>query len=53
VPLFTATQSSVREAGRQLATMLIDIIANPSDKPPEKLLEAELTLGRSTGRAPA
>lgn len=53
VPLFTATQSSVREAGRQLATMLIDIIANPSAIPPEKLLEAELTLGRSTGRAPA
>ncbi|WP_018689505.1 substrate-binding domain-containing protein [Ahrensia kielensis] len=52
VPIFTTTQSSVREAGRKLATMLLDIIANPDATPPETLLEAKLTVGRSTGPAP-
>lgn len=52
VPIFTTTQSSVREAGRKLATMLLDIIANPHNEPPNMLLEADLTVGRSTGRAP-
>lgn len=32
-PIFTATRSSVREAGRRAATMLLDIIANGSDTP--------------------
>ncbi|TLP56558.1 LacI family DNA-binding transcriptional regulator [Parasedimentitalea maritima] len=49
VPLFTATRSSVREAGRQLARILIDQISNPGKVPQTKLFEAELTVGRSTG----
>lgn len=49
VPLFTATRSSVRDAGRQLAEMLIAQISDPQQAPKTKLLEAELTVGRSTG----
>lgn len=49
VPLFTATRSSVRDAGRQLADILIGQISDPTKPPQTKLLEAELTVGRSTG----
>ena len=52
VPIFTATRSSVREAGRQCASILLDTIAAPRS-PTQLLLEAELTLGQSTGPAPA
>jgi LacI family transcriptional regulator len=52
VPIFTATRSSVREAGRLAAEMLLDIIANPSSAPKERLLEADLIIGQSTGPAP-
>ncbi|SPF76131.1 HTH-type transcriptional regulator RafR [Aliiroseovarius pelagivivens] len=48
IPVYTSTRSSVREAGRHAAQMLIDII-NGKDGPTELLLEAELTLGLSTG----
>ncbi|MBV7409860.1 LacI family DNA-binding transcriptional regulator [Maritimibacter sp. DP1N21-5] len=48
-PLFTATRSSVREAGRAAATMLLDIIATGDFTPRHVLLEADLILGRSTG----
>jgi len=52
VPIFTASRSSVREAGALSAEMLIGRVVNP-DKPPEGLLmEAELLVGRSTGPAP-
>ncbi|MGJ8588816.1 MAG: substrate-binding domain-containing protein [Yoonia sp.] len=51
-PIFTATRSSVREAGRQLAQMLLDAIENPALPPQTKLLEAELVVGTSTGPAP-
>ncbi len=33
VPIYTATRSSVREAGRQAAEMLLDIIAHPDSRP--------------------
>lgn len=49
VPMFTATRSSVRQAGREAAAMLIDRIETPEAYPCSKLLEAELILGRSTG----
>jgi LacI family transcriptional regulator len=49
MPIFTAMHSSVREAGRQLAEMLIDQIDNPGAPPKTMLLEAELRIGRSTG----
>ena len=52
VPPFTAIRSSVREAGRLTAEMLLDMIANPGAPPPTRLLDAELILGRSTGPAP-
>jgi LacI family transcriptional regulator len=52
VPIFTATRSSVREAGRQAAAMLLDIVAGTADRPREMLLEAELIIGQSTGPAP-
>lgn len=52
VPIFTATRSPVREAGRQAASMLLEIIANPSPTPVEYLMEAELIIGQSTGPVP-
>ena len=52
VPIFTATRSSVRDAGRRLAEMLLADIANPFTQPQTELLEAELMVGQSTGPAP-
>ena len=52
VPLFTATRSSVREAGRLSAEMLLSLIARPDLGPQEHLLEAELIISQSTGPAP-
>lgn len=52
VPIFTATRSSVREAGRLAAEMLLRRIATPELTPETRLLEAELTVGMSTGPAP-
>jgi LacI family transcriptional regulator len=53
LPIFTATRSSVREAGRIVAETLLNIIANPEIGQQERLLEAELIIGQSTGPAPA
>jgi LacI family transcriptional regulator len=53
VPVFTATRSSVREAGRLAADMLLGLVEDPHSGPRERLLEAILTVGRSTGPAPA
>lgn len=52
LPIFTATRSSVREAGSIAAQMLLDLIADPDSTPRSKLLEADLILGQSTGPAP-
>ena len=52
VPIFTATRSSVHAAGRAVARMLLDKIADPDQPPDPLLLEAELTIGTSTGPAP-
>ena len=49
VPIFTATRSSVRDAGRLSAEMLLDVIAQPDADPQHRLLEAELIIGQSTG----
>ena len=49
VPIFTATRSSVREAGRRAAEMLLELIADPEATPRHQLLEAELMVGLSTG----
>lgn len=53
IPIFTCLRSSVRQAGRQLAEMLIRAIENPTHPPEHVLLEAELMVGQSTGPAPA
>ena len=52
VPIFTATRSSVKEAGKLAAEMLLAVIHQPGGVPLHKLLEAELILGQSTGPAP-
>lgn len=52
VPIFTATRSSVRDAGRKLAEMLLASITDPQITPKQELLEAELMVGSSTGPAP-
>lgn len=52
VPIFTATRSSVRAAGRTLADMLLRRIETPTAPPEHHMLEAELVVGRSTGPAP-
>lgn len=52
-PIFTATRSSVREAGRRCARMLIaQIEAGPGRAPQTDLLEAVLVVGPSTGPVP-
>ncbi len=51
-PLFTATRSSIRAAGRRSAEMLIARINEPETAPRTELWEAELTLGSSTGPNP-
>ncbi len=53
VPIFSATRSSVRHAGQLCAEMLLEIIKDPGMDTQHKLLEAELTVGQSTGPAPA
>ena len=53
VPTFTAVRSSVREAGQLTADMLLKAIKTPTETPRHVLLEAELTIGQSTGPAPA
>lgn len=49
VPLFTATRSSIRAAGRRAAEMLIALIERPETAPRSELWEVDLTVGRSTG----
>lgn len=51
-PIFTAMRSSVRQAGRLVAEMLLSRIANPGAGEVEQLLEADLVQGMSSGPAP-
>jgi len=51
-PYFSAVQSSVRQAGRQLAQMLLDRIALPDAEPVQTLLDARFIQGQSSGPAP-
>jgi len=53
IPIFTAARSSVHHAGRICAQMLLDIIHQPERAIRHQLLESELTVGLSTGPAPA
>lgn len=52
LPIFTATRSSVREAGRLAAEMLLTVINQRDLAPQHRMLEAELIIGQSTGPAP-
>lgn len=52
VPIYTATRSSVRMAGRLSADMLLKQIEENSDTPEQILLEADLIVGQSTGSVP-
>jgi len=49
VPQFTATRSSVREAGVLAAEMLLNQIDKPDLFPQSTLLQSNLTMGSSTG----
>jgi LacI family transcriptional regulator len=52
LPIFTATRSSVREAGRICAQMLLDRVAAGPEAPiATRLLEAVLVVGQSTAPA--
>ncbi len=51
-PIFTAARSSVRDAGRRCAELLIGLINDPDTPPVAELWEAELVVGQSTGPAP-
>lgn len=48
-PLFTATRSSVRAAGRRVGEILLQRIADPHSPAVQELWEVDLTLGQSTG----
>lgn len=50
-PLFTATRSPIRAAGRRSAEMLLALIDDPDCAPRRELWEAELRPGLSTGPA--
>lgn len=52
-PVFTATRSSVREAGEKALELLLKLIDDPACGPLQVLLEAELVQGTSTGPAPS
>jgi LacI family transcriptional regulator len=47
-PIFTATRSSVRAAGRRCAEILLAQIESGKSEPVQELWEAELVLGQST-----
>ncbi|MEM6635035.1 MAG: LacI family DNA-binding transcriptional regulator [Pseudomonadota bacterium] len=52
-PIFTATRSPVRLAGRKAAELLLKLIEGRDSAPSNELLYADLTVGRSTGPARA
>ena len=51
-PLFTASRSSVKEAGKRCAQMLLEQIEKPNTPPLTELWEAEIVIGKSSGPAP-
>lgn len=48
IPMFTSLRSSIQDAGRSVAQMLIDMISSNDTHPRNLLWEAELVLGSST-----
>ncbi|MDA7430108.1 substrate-binding domain-containing protein [Primorskyibacter aestuariivivens] len=51
-PIFTAVQSSVRDAGRHAARMLLDRVANPNAPAAETMMDCGLIIGETTGPVP-
>lgn len=51
IPMFTATQSSVRSAGQRCGELLLDMIEAETARPVTELWEAQLVVGNSTGPA--
>lgn len=51
-PVFTATHSSVREAGQRSAEMLLKMIDNPDCAPLQTYLTSSFVIGPSSGPAP-
>ncbi|MFO6463339.1 substrate-binding domain-containing protein [Jannaschia sp. KMU-145] len=51
-PVFTATRSSVRAAGRRCAELLIERIADPALAPAQEVWDCELVTGGSTAPPP-
>jgi LacI family transcriptional regulator len=49
IPFFTSLRSSVRDAGQIAAEMLLEQIRDRTAGPKHNLLQAELTVGQSTG----
>ena len=52
-PVFTALRSSVHDAGRRAARMLLGRIADPETPHTSALLEVEFVAGQSTGPGPS
>lgn len=52
-PIFTAVQSSVRDAGRRAARMLLDRVTDPDAPPVEQMMDCRLIIGATTGPAPS
>nr|WP_321509825.1 substrate-binding domain-containing protein [uncultured Celeribacter sp.] len=50
--IYTATRSSVRQAGRVCGELLMEQIANPKAPPRHVLMDADLIIGQTTGPAP-
>ena len=48
IPMFTSLRSSIQDAGRSVAQMLIEMISSNDTRPRNLLWEAELVLGSST-----
>ena len=48
VPVFTSLRSSMREAGKEVAKMLIELIDKPKTEPVTELWEVDFVLGGST-----
>jgi LacI family transcriptional regulator len=50
IPLFTSLRSSIREAGKTVATQLIQHIQQPDNVLPQIIWDAEFVIGNSTQR---
>ena len=52
-PMFTATRSSIRDAGKRCAELLLDIIRHPQSGPIHEHWDVSFVVGQSSGPAPS